>query len=64
MASKRDRLLDQIAAAKEERSRTIIAVAPEDDAAAAATHPDVLAIDARIRALRAAVAALDAEKEV
>ncbi len=61
MASKRDALLAEIAAAKEERNLAILAVAPEDDAAAGQDHPEVRAIEARIRELRAALAALEEE---
>lgn len=48
-----------IAAAKEERSRAIIANAPADDSRAAEDHPDVREIEARIVALRAELAGAD-----
>lgn len=62
MASKRDTLLAEIAALKEERNEVILANAPEDDAAAGQGHPDVREIEARIAALRAEVKALDEEE--
>lgn len=61
MASKRDRLLAEIGDLKEERNRAILANAPDDDVAAGQAHPTVREIEARIRELRAEVAALDEE---
>lgn len=61
MASKRDRLLAEIAQLKEERNAAILANAPEDDVAAGQAHPDVKALEERIADLRAQVKALGEE---
>lgn len=61
--SPKQRLLDRIIHLKEERSRAILANAPEDDARAGEGHPDVKAIERQIREAREQVAAIDAAKE-
>jgi hypothetical protein len=62
MATKRDRLLKEIADLKEQRNLACLKHAPEDDVAAGQSHPDVREIEARIRDKRDEVDALDAEE--